>query len=41
MSDGDFRDQPIREDEVTEYDRARLLVYVLLLDAMPPMHRSL
>lgn len=34
MSYGDLRDQPICDEVVTDYDRARLQAYVRLLDAV-------
>jgi len=33
MDDGDLRDQPICDDAITDYDRARLQTYLRLLDA--------
>lgn len=33
MTDGDLRDTPIRDSEVTDYDRAHLQAYLRLLDA--------
>lgn len=33
MTNGDLRDTPIRDGEVTDYDRAHLQAYLRLLDA--------